>query len=101
MRGGDDNGWSIDVRRTSRLTLFAGHASCLDLALHTVGPLSQTLTPLPFTGDILKIKFTHLDEANPIREFSFVINLSERRYKGGPRFIFWCLCLARHAVVYG
>ncbi|KAF8603129.1 hypothetical protein BDV93DRAFT_606969 [Ceratobasidium sp. AG-I] len=31
--------------------------------------------------DILKIKFTHLDEANPAREFSFVIDLSERRYK--------------------
>lgn len=31
--------------------------------------------------DILKIKFTHLDEMNPAREFSFVIDLSERRYK--------------------
>jgi hypothetical protein len=34
------------------------------------------------TGDVLRIKFTHLDEADSAREFSFVIDLSEKKYKG-------------------
>ncbi|KAG8694494.1 kinetochore-associated Ndc80 complex subunit spc25 [Ceratobasidium sp. 394] len=31
--------------------------------------------------NVIRIKFTHVDEANPAREFSFVMDLSESRYK--------------------
>ncbi|CAE6459438.1 unnamed protein product [Rhizoctonia solani] len=32
--------------------------------------------------DVLRIKFTHIDESDWAREFSFVVDLSERTYKG-------------------
>ncbi|KAG8682239.1 kinetochore-associated Ndc80 complex subunit spc25 [Ceratobasidium sp. 395] len=37
--------------------------------------------------NVVRIKFTHIDQANPAREFSFVVDLNENRYKGVSFFL--------------
>jgi hypothetical protein len=48
-------------------------------------PISDVNDIDPFTEDVLLFKFTQIDPSDPSCEFQFVLDVSDRMYKGRPR----------------